>query len=241
MAAARVLGALITAISTGLLVGLTSEQKTSTPAAQKTSSCCSKNSSCEGDLVEEDSCGTLKEKKSLNQGLRYAFSDLLDDISAWVFAGLLLAGLLVTLVPPETLAGLSGGFLSLLLMAVIGIPLYICATAATPIAAGLLLTGISPGMALVFLLAGPITSLATLGLLRREFGSFALFIYLGSVLVVTVALGWLLDYLLTYIDLNPVAQASQVQELLPASLEWLALALLLLFAIRPLRLRIFGF
>jgi hypothetical protein len=144
-------------------------------------------------------------------------------------------------VPPETLAGLSGGFWPLVLMAVIGIPLYVCATAATPIAAGLLLTGVSPGMALVFLLAGPVTSLATLGLLRREFGSSALSIYLGSILVVTVALGWLLDYLLTYIDLNPVAQASQVQELLPASLEWLALALLLLFAIRPLRLRIFGF
>ncbi|WP_404418000.1 SO_0444 family Cu/Zn efflux transporter [Marinospirillum sp.] len=241
MAVARVLGALVTAISTGLLVGLTSEQKTPAPAAEKASSCCSKSSCCDSDASTEDSCSTTSNQSSLRQGLRYAFSDLLDDISVWVFAGLLLAGVLVTLMPPETLAGLSGGFLSLLLMAVIGIPLYVCATAATPIAAGLLLTGISPGMALVFLLAGPITSLATLGLLRREFGTQALMIYLGSILVVTVALGWLLDELLRHISLDPVAQATEVQELLPASLEWLALGLLLVFALRPLRQRLFGF
>lgn len=235
MAGMRVLGALVTAITTGLLVGLTQPQ-TQTAAKPESRSCCTSTNS---------GCGSSEAKTSepigFSNGLRYAFSDLLDDISVWVFAGLLLAGVLVTLVPPATLSGLSGGLLPLMLMAVIGIPLYICAAAATPIAAGLLLTGISPGMALVFLLAGPITSLATLGLLRREFGTQALLIYLGSILLVTVTLGWLLDYLLTFTDLNPVAQASQVQELLPFSLEVLALLLLTFLAVRPLRRRLLGF
>lgn len=234
MAGMRVLGALVTAITTGLLVGLT-HPKSQTPAHPETSSCCNSSSGCGSSATQS------VEPIGLSSGLRYAFSDLLDDISAWVFAGLLLAGVLVTLVPPATLSGLSDGLLPLMLMAVIGIPLYICAAAATPVAAGLLLTGISPGMALVFLLAGPITSLATLGLLRREFGTQGLLIYLGSILLVTVTLGWLLDYLLTFTDLNPVTQASQVQELLPFFLEILALLLLTTLAVRPLRRRLLGF
>ncbi|MCL5050916.1 MAG: permease, partial [Firmicutes bacterium] len=173
-------------------------------------------------------------------GLRYAFSDLLDDISVWMFAGLLLAGLLVTLVPPTTMAGVSGGIGALIFMAVIGIPLYICAAAATPVAAGLLMTGISPGMAIVFLLAGPITSLATLVILRRELGNQALTVYLSSVLLVIVLIGWLFDAVLGITGWNPVEQASQVQELLPIWLEWLALVVLVLVAIRPLRRRWLG-
>lgn len=239
MALARVLGALVTAIVTGILVGFT---KSPVVAPAATSGCCA--SSCaskgcgESHAHSEAPVGTWQRLRS---GLRYAFSDLLDDISAWMFAGLLLAGVLVTFVPPQTLVGFSGGLVALMLMAVIGIPLYICAAAATPVAAGLLLAGISPGMALVFLLAGPITSLATLAILRRELGNQALAVYLGSVLLATVLIGWLFDAALSITGWNVVEQASQVQELLPAWLEWLALAVLALVAFRPLRKRLLGF
>ena len=237
MAVARVAGAIFTAITTGLLVATTDQPEPVTPATDTTPA----QTSCCGGC-----CGTKKEQQHppvitrLKQGLHYAFADLLDDISRWVVAGLLLAGLLITLLPPETLSGLSGSFWPLVLMAVIGIPLYICATAATPIAAGLLLTGMSPGMALVFLLAGPVTSLATLGVFRREFGSRALALYLTGILGSSVLLGWLLDTGLQVLGINPVIQASQVQELLPEWLEWLALVVLALLMLKPLRRRIIG-
>ncbi|MDP3535984.1 MAG: SO_0444 family Cu/Zn efflux transporter [Halomonas sp.] len=237
MALARVLGALVTAIVTGILVGFTGQS--AVPNNTPVSSCCA-SKGCESKEVSDET-GAAAEATGVRAGLMYAFSDLLDDISRWMFAGLLLAGGLVTFVPPETLVGFSGGLLALLLMAVIGIPLYICATAATPVAAGLLLAGISPGMALVFLLAGPVTSLATLAILRREFGSQALAVYLGSILLVTVLIGWVFDKGLAMTGWDPVQQASQVQELLPASVEWLALAILLLVAIRPVRKRLLGF
>ena len=233
MAVVRVAGALVTAIVTGLLVGFTRDAAKASPAVAS-AGCCS-SSGCHDHHANADEPGGLK------AGLRYAFSDLLDDISAWMFAGLLLAGVLVTLVPPDTLAQFSGGVLALMLMAVVGVPLYICAAAATPVAAGLLLAGISPGMALVFLLAGPITSLATLAILRRELGNTALTVYLVCVLTVTVLVGWLFDAAVALAGWNPVEQASQVQELLPHWLEWLALAVLALVAIRPVRRRVMGF
>ncbi|WAM52808.1 SO_0444 family Cu/Zn efflux transporter [Vreelandella venusta] len=232
MALARVLGALVTAIVTGILVGFTGQ--TALPKSTPVSSCCASKGADDGHAHATESTGVIA-------GLKYAFSDLLDDISSWMFAGLLLAGGLVTFVPPETLVGFSGGLLALILMAVIGIPLYICATAATPVAAGLLLAGISPGMALVFLLAGPVTSLATLAILRREFGNQALAVYLVSILLVTVLIGWVFDQGLAMTGWDPVQQANQVQELLPASVEWLALGALLLFSIRPMRKRLLGF
>lgn len=234
MALARVLGALVTAIVTGILVGFTGQ--TALPKSTPVSSCCASKGADDGHAHAH-----ATESTGVIAGLKYAFSDLLDDISSWMFAGLLLAGVLVTFVPPETLVGFSGGLLALILMAVIGIPLYICATAATPVAAGLLLAGISPGMALVFLLAGPVTSLATLAILRREFGNQALAVYLGSILLVTVLIGWVFDQGLAMTGWDPVQQANQVQELLPASVEWLALGALVLFSIRPMRKRLLGF
>lgn len=238
MALARVLGALVTAIVTGILVGFTGQ--TALPKSTPVSSCCASKGADDGH-AHAHAHAHASESTGVIAGLKYAFSDLLDDISSWMFAGLLLAGVLVTFVPPETLVGFSGGLLALILMAVIGIPLYICATAATPVAAGLLLAGISPGMALVFLLAGPVTSLATLAILRREFGSQALAVYLVSILLVTVLIGWVFDQGLAMTGWDPVQQANQVQELLPASVEWLALGALVLFSIRPMRKRLLGF
>jgi hypothetical protein len=92
-------------------------------------------------------------------GLRYAFTDVLDDISTWLLIGLVVAGVMIAFIPPEALAAYGSGLPAMLFMALVGIPMYICATAATPIAVGLILAGVSPGTALVFLLAGPWNSI----------------------------------------------------------------------------------
>lgn len=231
MALARGLGAVLTAIATGLLVERT--RYTTAPPAPAASSCgCS--SGCSG----EARAAPAALPRRLAAGLRYAFSDILDDISRWLLIGLLVAGALIALVPPDTLAALGSGPLAMLLMALIGIPMYLCATAATPIAAGLLLAGVSPGTVLVFLIAAPVTSLATLGVFRRELGSRALAAYLAGIVISALLLGMGVDALLGGWQLDVLHQVDRVQELLPEWLEAAALVVLVVLAVRPLRRRL---
>jgi uncharacterized protein len=232
MALARGVSAVLTAIATGLLVGLTRAETAPAdpPASSCGGSCRSGCGKAEGDAPPPPALGSR-----LAAGLRYAFSDILDDISRWLLVGLVVAGALVALVPPDTLATLGSGPAAMLLMAVIGIPMYLCATAATPIAAGLLLAGVSPGTVLVFLIAAPVTSLATLGVFRRELGNRALAAYLGGILVSVVALGLGVDAVAGWWQLDILRQVEQTQELLPEWLEALALIVLLVLAVKPLR------
>lgn len=235
MMIARVAGAVVTAITTGLLVSLSrSRPPAYNDDVGNYGSCCN-GESC---AATPDPAPSSMAKR-LGQGIRYSFTEFFDDISLWLLGGLVMAGLLLAFLPPEALASVGSGFLPMLFMAVIGIPMYICATAATPIAAAMLLTGVSPGTVLVFLLAGPVTSMATLGVLRREMGNQALFIYLGGIITVSVTLGLLIDLSVSYFGIDIGAQAGSVGELIPGFIQWASLILLLVLGIRPLR-RIFG-
>lgn len=231
MAVARVAGAIITAITTGLLVATTDRQQT-TVADEGAAGCggCCGNPSWNDAVAAKPTAANR-----LRQGMHYAFTDLLNDIGLWILIGLVVAGILVTLVPPELMATYGTGLGAMVLMAVIGIPLYVCATAATPVAAGMLLAGVSPGTALVFLLAGPMTSMATLAVFRREMGNRALAIYLGSIVTSTLALGLLTDVLVNSFGVNITAQLGAGGELLPEWLEWLALLILVALSLPWLR------
>ncbi|MDR5894027.1 SO_0444 family Cu/Zn efflux transporter [Halomonas mongoliensis] len=235
MAMARGVSAVVTAIVTGLLVGRTRAAASAAPTAP--SSC---GGSCGSGCGSQGSSSTAPASlgRRVGAGLSYAFTDILDDISLWLLAGLLVAGALIALVPPQQFAGLGSGLGAMLVMAVIGIPMYLCATAATPIAAGLLLAGVSPGTVLVFLIAAPVTSLATLGVFRRELGNRALMAYLAGILTSAVALGFFVDALAGWWGLDIPHQVAQVQELLPTWLEALALIVLVGLAVRPLRRRL---
>lgn len=234
MAVARALGAVVTAILAGLLVATTGGQPASRPAV---STACSSGCGTAGCCTSPPPEPVLLRERIAN-GLGYAFSDVLDDISRWILVGLLLAGALMTFVPPETLASHGSGLAAMLLMALVGIPLYICAAAATPIGAAMLLAGVSPGTVLVFLIAGPITSFATLGVLQREMGTAALVCYLGSVIVASIGAGLALDALVSAGGVDIIARVAPAGELLPAWLEWTALLVLLVAAVRPLRTRV---
>ncbi|OOG22978.1 hypothetical protein B1C78_13050 [Thioalkalivibrio denitrificans] len=231
MMAARVLGAVTTAIATGLLVGNARDTETRCPGATQ-DDCCSGGCDAAAPGHNEPPMRTR-----LAGGLRYAFSDVLDDISVWLLAGLVVAGLLITFVPPQALAAYGSGLPAMLLMALVGVPMYLCATAATPVAVGLILAGVSPGTALVFLLAGPITSMATLGVLRREMGNGVLVRYLGGIVVCTVTAGMLVDFAIARTGLDVAAQLGAARELLPPWLEAGALVVLVMLAIRPVRRR----
>lgn len=239
MMLARALGAVVTAIATGLLVGFSrgvapAAVDAPSGAAACTGGCCGDDASVH-DHGHAPAPSPAGPGGRLRAGLAYAFTELLDDIGPWILGGLILAGVLVGLMPDAWWAGLENGPFTLLLLSLVGIPLYICATAATPVAAGLLAAGLSPGAVLVFLLAGPVTSLATLGVLRREMGNAALGLYLGGIVASTVALGLGLDLLVGALGLDVPAQAGAVRELTPAWLGWAALAVLLAVGLRPLR------
>lgn len=234
MAVGRAISAVMTAIVTGLLVGRTTPASVPAGIAPRgEEACCA--SGCDDTSEDADETAEQGLVTRLSSGLRYAFTDILDDISLWLLVGLLAAGVLIALVPPQQLGEFGSGPGAMLLMAVIGIPLYLCATAATPIAAGLLLAGVSPGTVLVFLVAAPVTSLATLGVFRREMGNRALLAYLAGILASTVLLGLGMDAVARWWHLDVTRQIETVSELLPAWIEWLGLIVLTALAVKPLR------
>ncbi len=133
---------------------------------------------------------------SIGSAIRYGFVDLLSDLAHWLAIGFLLAGLVQVLMPDGFLDRYIGdGMLAKVAMLVAGLPLYICATSSTPLAAALIAQGLSPGAALVFLLVGPATNAATMTVVFRDLGIRSLVIYLASIAVVSMVAGVGLDAL----------------------------------------------
>jgi uncharacterized membrane protein YraQ (UPF0718 family) len=138
--------------------------------------------------------------------LRYAFVTLLGDIAKPLFWGLLL-GALITVAIPDNLAEIlkDSSWLSYLVVIVIAVPMYVCATASLPIAAGLMLSGVSAGAAFVFLSAGPATNTVTIGVVKKMLGRRSLFIYLGSIIIGSILFGLGLDYIFDVSNINPAS------------------------------------
>ncbi len=128
----------------------------------------------------------------------YAFGEFLDEIAVHFVVGLLIAALISTFVPEELLSSFSSPLLSMLMMLIIGIPMYICSTASIPIALSLMMKGISPGAAFVFLFAGPVTNIASLAILAKSLGKKVLTIYLACVGVCSIIFGFTLDFIINF-------------------------------------------
>ena len=257
MAVIRPVAAVLSAIGAGVLTLIFARTDNTTsavnskagPQPEKPQSCCSKKS-CSGDTAPETETKTEKEtnhrstKDLLSRflsGQRYAFIDIFNDMAGWLVVGLLLAAATLTWIPEQFLTQWGGGFTAMLVMALVGIPMYICATASTPIAAGLLIAGVSPGAVLVFMLAGPATNMATLGIVRRELGGRAVISYLSGVLSVAFAAGFATNALAASFGISVQAELAASESLLPS---WLTLtsgvllaALLLNYARSKLRQR----
>ncbi len=155
-------------------------------------------------------------------GMRYAFGEMIGDIGRWLLVGVVVAGVIAVVVPDDLLASFAGsGVLSYLVMLVVALPLYVCATASTPIAASLLLKGISPGAALVFLLAGPATNGATITVMLKTLGKRAAGLYVVSIVVCSLALAFAVDWLYLALGLDIRAVVAEVGETLP---HWVGVA-----------------
>lgn len=107
----------------------------------------------------------------------------------------------------------------MLVMLGAGIPMYVCATASTPIAAALILKGLNPGAALVFLLAGPATNAATMGVVKNIFSTRALGIYLFMISACSLIMGYLLDLTYRVLDIETSAVVGQASEVIPHDLR----------------------
>ncbi|MDW6093327.1 SO_0444 family Cu/Zn efflux transporter [Vibrio rhizosphaerae] len=173
------------------------------------------------------------------QGQVYAFTDLLGDLSLWLLAGLIISAGVVALVPYDALAEISRGGWAMVVMACIGVPMYICASASTPLAAGLLMAGVSPGAVLVFLLAGPATNVATLGIVRREMGWHALGSYLTGMIGVAIGFGYLTNALVDFWHINIQSELGSSHDLMPLWLAGISALLLMLLIGNDLLTRIY--
>jgi len=155
--------------------------------------------------------------------------------SIYVLFGILVAGFLRAFLSPETVAEhLGGGIVSMIIMLAAGIPMYICATASTPIAAALILKGVSPGAALVFLLAGPATNIASLTMTVRILGRRSTIIYLSVIALFSIVLGIILDQIYLFFDISAQASAGSAGEIIPSWAQTAGAFVLLALSIKPL-------
>lgn len=187
MAVARPIAAIVSAIVAGLLVlWFGQPDKVLAPESQtkSSSSCCHKAS-----------VAPLSVSEKIQAVFVFGYGQLLRDFMVWFLIGIFFAALVTTLVPVGFLNQYAQGIVAMLVVVLISIPMYVCATASTPIAVGLLLSGITPGAALVFMLTGPATNVATLMVIKNELGKRELGLYLLAIISSALVAGLILDFL----------------------------------------------
>jgi uncharacterized protein len=234
MAIVRPLAAIVTAIAAGLVTNVVDRWE---PGKGEAGGTCTSEDCCK----EEDPEYTAQ-KGPIWNALHYGFVRFFDDIIGSLLLGVFLGGLITALLPRLGLVQPAGNsLLTMLLMLAIGIPMYVCATASTPIAAGLIASGISPGAALVFLLAGPATNLGSLLVLAKYLGRPILAAYLCSIAVTSILMGLCLDALISRVWIKAAVQTGAAEEG-PAGLVRIAgsIALLLLACMSLGRSRFFA-
>lgn len=202
----RIVTSMIIAIVAGILTNLFDKEEvkkpmfsTTKPEVQKAEvgeSCCSDASCC--------TPSDVKKEPFVMRVLKYAFGTLLKDIAKPLFWGLLI-GALITAAIPENLSDtlVAYSWLSYLIVIAIAVPMYVCATASLPIAAGLMLSGVSAGAAFVFLSAGPATNTVTIGVVKKMLGTKSLYIYLGTIVFGSILFGLGLDYVFSISEIDP--------------------------------------
>jgi len=205
MAVMRPVTAILTAMGCGWAVNLSEAKGGPKPAGEEAApapleTCCSTS---EPEPEPEPSpaacCDTQAEAPSEPGRLRragaFAYGKLMSDLAPWFVVGFGLSAAITLWMPNDFLGSWNHGLPAMLAMLVAGIPMYVCATASTPVAAALLAKGLDPGAALVFLLAGPATNAATLGVVAGFMGRRVVGVYLASITVFSLCAGWAVNAL----------------------------------------------
>jgi len=232
MTVIRPLAAFITATSAGLLVNLLPAKATAPESApEMCPSCCAAQNSAPDDSQK------IPLRRALPDGVRYAFGPLLKDIGPYLLAGIAIAGLITWLIPDGFIEQhLGSGFTPMLIMLAAGIPIYVCASASTPIVAALALKGLSPGAALVFLMVGPATNAAVITVVAGMLGKQVAVVYVTVIALCALVLGMAVNALYGWlaIDISSWATGAQHSEdsLLPVLAAVVLLGLILRAVLR---------
>ena len=177
---------------------------------------------------DDPCCVNPKQQSRFIRAIKHGFVTLPADIGRSMLIGLVIAALISSLVPEdffaETLAVSGGGIIAMLVMMVLGIPVYVCATASVPIAVALIAKGLNPGAALVFLMTGPATNAATLVTLGSQLGKRTAIVFLLTVMVSSLVGGIILDAIFRG-DISQITHAHGA--MLPAWLKNIAAVVLL--------------
>jgi uncharacterized membrane protein YraQ (UPF0718 family) len=233
MTVVRPVAAFVTAFAAGISENLLGKPDTTRPIVPDLScpvdGCCD-GQNCSPEVHRNHHSFTEKTKA----GFRFAFTDVWGDLAVWFLFGLLLSGIITVLIPESVFSRyMGGGFGSMLIMLGVGIPIYICATASTPIAATLILQGVSPGAALVFLMTGPATNVTSLTVLTRVLGRRATAIYLFAIAICAVGFGLLVDWIYSAMDISARAVVGQAGEAIPHAVGLVGAVLILILSVQP--------
>ncbi len=213
----RPLAALVTGIVGGALVDLFAADKQANTTAVLTCS---------------DECCRISRSGRLVRALKYGFVTLPRDIGKPMLVGLVIAAVISVVVPEGFFAeNIGQGLFAMIVMMFVGIPIYVCATASVPVAAALILKGLSPGAALVFLMTGPATNAAGLATIWQTLGRRTALVYLVAVAGCALLGGLVLDLVTGNID---VADAWKAGWMLPPAVKHVSavgLLMVLAFAI----------
>ncbi len=159
---------------------------------------CDVSSCCGSECAPKDAATKSTETKfiaNLKKALHYAFVELPGSFSGSLLFGLILAGIISYLLPPELVKQhLGAGILGIITATLIAIPLYVCSTGSIPIAAAMIATGFSPGAALAFLIAGPATNTIAILTIKKLLGKMAIFVYISTIFIGAIGFGLILDF-----------------------------------------------
>jgi len=173
----------------------------------------------------EQSCSSAKNSKRIARGLKYGFVTLPRDIGKAMLVGLIIAAVISALVPDGYFAEkLRSPILVMVVIMFLGIPVYVCATASVPVAAALILKGLTPGAALVFLMTGPATNAASFVTIWKVLGKVTAITYLATVAGCALLSGILLDYIAAGVDFEIAARPAWM---LPPAVKYISAIVLL--------------
>lgn len=193
-AIARPVAALLSAVVAGVLVMLFDKEESIAPVPADCEGCCGGKGSAPP--------AARRFTQKMLDALQYGYGDMIADTARWLLIGLAAAAVITAVVPQAFFLQWGDGVAAMLVMVIVGLPMYICATASTPVAAGFLFAGVSPGAALVFMLTGPATNIATMGVIREHLGNRSLLAYLVGVIGSAVFCGVVLNALFARFDWN---------------------------------------
>lgn len=216
----RPVAALVTGVCGGILVSrLAEDEETST--------------------VQADSC-KVESGNCIWRVLRYAYFEMIQDIGGRLAIGLLIAALIQVAVPDQFFLQFgSEPLLQMLVILIVAIPMYICSTGSIPVAAALMMKGLSPGAALVMLMAGPAVNLASILVVRKALGSRFTWIYLGTIVAFSVAFGLVINAIGLKVPEAAGIASCCAAEALPGTFKLICAAVLTILIIFALAMKLF--